>query len=70
MNRVHSTFHAIVCLFSIFSDFHLQMLSKEEPKTVIIKKGEKMERYRKKNSGSQEEGRGSQKTAPARRLAH
>ena len=24
------------------------MLSKEEPKTVIIKKGEKMERYRKK----------------------
>ena len=53
------------------------MLSREEPKTVIIKKGEKMERYIEKNCGSQEEARGSQeeargsqKTAPARRLAH
>ena len=72
VNRVQSTFHAIVCLFNIFSDFHLQMLSREEPKTVIIKKGEKMERYEKKNRGSQKRLRlaGSQKTAPARRLAH
>ena len=46
------------------------MLSREEPKTVIIKKGEKMKRYIEKNCGSQEEARGSQKTAPARRLAH
>ena len=29
-----------------------------------------MERYIEKNCGSQEEARGSQKTAPARRLAH
>ena len=70
MNRVQSTFHATVSLFKIFSDFHLQMLSREEPKTVIIKKGEKMERYIEKNCGSQEEARGSQKTAPARRLTH
>ena len=54
------------------------MLSREEPKIVIIKKGEKMERYGKKqwkDEGEKKqwlakEARGSQKTAPARRLAH
>lgn len=44
------------------------MLSGEGPKTVIIKRGEKMERYGKKQWLA--EARSSQKAAPARGLAH
>ena len=59
MNRVHSTFHAIVYLFNIFSDFRLQMLFGEEKNCHNEGRRENGKIW-KKSSGSQEEARGPQ----------
>ena len=66
MNRVQITFYAIACLFNIFRFLPSNAFWRSQ--RLLEQRKERKWKGMEKNSGLQEEARGSQKTAPARTL--